>query len=289
MTGFGRAQTTTPSGRVVLEISSVNRKYLDVSIQMPKELSLFETELRNLVNQRLHRGQILLRYTLYTDPQSQAFLPDKALCKKLKRGWEDIAKDLGFTKADVTLSFLAQQLQKLSQPIEIEDVTKHKKLLITCTEKALDYLIHMKIEEGKALCLDMQKRLHSLEKILLEIEKKAPESALRIKKKMEEKLTELFPKESDNYERVLREAVIYSERSDITEEIVRFRSHLKQFLTLLKKSEEAVVKKMDFLMQELMREINTIGAKSSDAAISSHVVEVKSELEKVREQVQNIE
>lgn len=289
MTGFGRGEALTPLGKLVLEVSSINRKYLEMSIQLPKEFFSFEPEIRAWVSKGIHRGQLSLRYTLYTDPKGKDILPDRSFMKQLKAGWEKIARELDFPKEQVNLLFLSQQMQKFSLPVELKDLPKYQKLLASCTEKALSALLKMKTEEGAALGKDIQMRLKGIEKELSSIEKKAPEALLKMKTKMQEKIGELFAKESDNQDRILREIMIYSEKTDITEEIVRLKSHLKQFFSLLKDPEEAAGRKIDFLIQEMMREINTMGSKCSDAAVTLHVVESKAALEKIREQVQNIE
>jgi uncharacterized protein (TIGR00255 family) len=287
MTGFGRAEVLLPIGKLVLEISSINRKYLDVTVHLPKELSSFEMDVRSVVGKKVSRGQLTLRYTLYAELKSQSVLPDPSLVKKMKSGWEKIAEEVGLSKKDVDLTFIAQQFQKLSLPVELKDASKCQTLLESCTVKALDALIKMKVQEGKALAKDIVLRLKNIEKELAVIEKKAPIVIEKLKAKMLAKIAELFPNEADNQDRILREVVIYSEKADITEEIVRVKSHIKQFIRLLSKPDDAPGRKMDFLIQELMRETNTIGSKSSDMASST--VEIKSELEKIREQIQNIE
>ncbi len=289
MTGFGRGEIATPLGRLVLEVSSINRKYLEMSIQLPKELFSFEPEIRGWISKSIHRGQLSLRYTLYAELKGRDILPDRSFMKQLKTGWEKIAHELGFPKEEVNLLFLSQQMQKLSLPVELEDLPKYQKLLAACTEKALGSLVKMKAQEGAALGKDIQMRLKGIEKELSSIQKKAPEALVRMKAKMQEKIGELFAKEPDNQDRILREVMIYSEKTDVTEEIVRLKSHLKQFFSLLTSPEEAAGRKMDFLIQEMMREINTIGSKCSDAGVALHVVESKAALEKIREQVQNIE
>lgn len=289
MTGFGRGEVTFPLGKLVLEVTAINRKYLDLSVQLPKEMVSFEPELRNLVQKKIHRGQLILRYTFYPKSSALSLLPDPDLLKDLKSEWEKRAKLLGYKKESVDLHFLSMQLQRNSNSVEWAEAKSFEKPLTQVSEKAIDALIEMKVKEGKVLGQDILKRLQTLEKFLSLIEKRTPVATERLKEKLTQRIEELVPTLSDNEERVIREVMIYAEKMDITEEIVRFRSHLKQFFSLLKKPEETAGRKMDFLIQELMREINTMGAKASDAEITSSVVNVKTELEKVREQIQNIE
>ncbi|HSW72971.1 MAG TPA: YicC/YloC family endoribonuclease [Chlamydiales bacterium] len=289
MTGFGRGESSFPLGKLVLEITAINRKYLDLSVQLPKEMVSFEPEIRNLVQKKIHRGQLILRYTFYPKSTALSLLPDTDLLKDLKSEWEKRAKALGYKKESIDIHFLATQLQRNSNSVEWVETKSFEEPLTEVTEKAIEALFKMKVREAKILKEDILKRLQSLEKAIDLIEKRAPLAAVKLKEKLNQKIEELVPTLADNEERVLREVMMYSEKMDITEEIVRFRSHLKQFFSLLKKPEETAGRKMDFLIQELMREINTMGAKAADTEITSSVVNVKTELEKVREQVQNIE
>jgi len=287
MTGYGRAESSSSLGRLVVEMQSVNRKFLETTIFSPKEISRFDVEIRKRIAKSIFRGQVTIRLHLYPDDKS--FAANLAMLKLLKKKWDGIAKELKLAKEDVDLAFLVQQSKSFSQIEALKGVELFKKSLLQCLEKALVEMIKMKNTEGKTLAVDLKKRLLKIEKDLEKIAKKAPEASSRYQEKLQEKLDSIIGKLEENEDRALKEAVVYAEKIDITEEIIRFRSHLKQLKALFVSKELPLRRKMDFITQEIMREINTIAAKSSDATISTLVVEIKSELEKVREQIQNIE
>jgi uncharacterized protein (TIGR00255 family) len=287
MTGFGRAGSDAPFGRLVAEIQSVNRKYLEIFVSLPKEFGRFEYDIRTWVGEEIARGQISVR--LHVIPNEGAALrqlPDPKELKALQRGWEKIAKTLGYDPKKIDLPFLM-----LYSPLgEKASIAEDKDLpfIEKCMKEALAGLGKMKVKEGKALAADISKRLSSLKKNLKEIESLSPVAAERMRKNLAAKMKEL--QESPELdERILRETLLFADRIDITEEITRLSSHFNQFLGMLETKEKTIGRKMDFLIQEMGREINTIGSKSLDAKISYLVVEMKSELEKIREQVQNIE
>jgi uncharacterized protein (TIGR00255 family) len=280
MTGFGRAESDAPIGRLVIEIQSVNRKYLEVFVSPPKELSRFEQDVRKWVGESVSRGQVSVR--IFLNASLQAKMPNVELLKELKKGWQKVAKVVGTDPQEITLSFLLQYA-----PAEKEvGIDENKLFLQRCMKKALDGLVEMKRAEGKALCKDLTERLKGLEKILEKIKKSSPNASQKMRKKLTDKMNDLLGNTTAD-ERVLKEIALFAEKVDIAEEITRFKSHVVQFKALLKGG--LVGRKMDFLIQEMGREINTIGSKSMEAKISHMVVEMKSELEKIREQVQNIE
>ena len=286
MTGFGRAGLDAPFGRLVAEIQSVNRKYLEIFVSVPKEFGRFEYDIRTWVGEKISRGQISVR--LHVIPSEGGVLqqlPDPKQLKALKRGWEKIAKTLGYDPAKIDLPFLM-----LYSPIEQKSFAEDQDLpfIEKCMKEAMDGLCKMKVKEGKALKADVSKRLASLKKNLKEIESLAPEAADRMRKSLQGKMKEL-QENPELDERILRETLLFADRIDITEEITRLASHFNQFLGMLDTKEKTIGRKMDFLIQEMGREINTIGSKSLDAKISYRVVEMKSELEKIREQIQNVE
>lgn len=287
MTGFGRAILEAPFGKIVIEIQSLNRKYLDISVSLPKEYGRFEAEIRKWISEKITRGQISVRvHVLASLGAAKAFIPSLACLKSYKEGWEEVAEQLGYAKEEISLPFLASQIPG-SATLELakeEDVTFFE----TCTKEALQGLLSMKQTEGRALKADMEQRLLTMEEHLALIETLVPDAVSRMKNKMQERIAEVAPTLEETDERVLREIAIFAEKVDIAEEVTRFRSHVVQFRQFLKKA-EATGRKMDFLVQEMGREINTVGSKSLEAKIAHLVVEVKSELEKVREQIQNIE
>jgi uncharacterized protein (TIGR00255 family) len=286
MTGFGRAEMDAQIGQLTVEIQSLNRKYLEVYLTLPKEFSSFEHEVRKWVAGFVSRGQISLKVYLTLQPCAiMSFLPRAELLKELKRGWDQIAREVGVDSSGVDLAFMMQYLpsQQRETVITDEDFSSLK----LCMKEAMDLFLAMKRVEGKTLALDFKKRLQDLEQMLSEIEEFAPDATAKYKQKLLEKMDEVLKSAPEFQERLLREIALFAEKVDISEEVTRFKSHVDQFRALLKGG--AVGRKMDFLIQEMGREVNTIGSKSMEAKISHLVVSMKSELEKLREQVQNIE
>lgn len=284
MTGFGRSTSDTPLGALTIEIQSVNRKFLDMYIVLPKELSRFELECRKWVSDAITRGLITLRVFLVPNTQAlQELLPDMQLLKSLKEQWSKIAKDLQCPPVD--LPFIMQYLPTINKTdIASDSFLPHLK---QCTAHALQSLLKMKAAEGKNLTKDLQQRLSTISGTITQIEKLTPNAAEKMRQKLSEKIAEIAPSIQESDERLLKEIALFAERVDVSEEITRLKSHIAQFEHLFK--EEIVGRKMEFLMQEIMREANTIASKAMDAQIAHHVVDIKSELEKMREQIQNIE
>ena len=287
MTGFGRASTETKKGSYAIEVQSVNRRFLEASVYVPKDFLSVETEIRKLVAKKISRGQVVVRLSFYpSEDNVQDLLPDIKLLKNLKKGWENIAKELQYKDCMVDLNFLSHQL-KFSSKEQMKEQASDIKEILKCLDAALDELIVMKEKEGDLLLKDIKKRLKLIENGVIKIEGKSKTACVDFEKKLKEKL-EAFSKGSETDERILKEIAIYADRVDITEEITRLKSHLEQFNLFCEKKEE-IGRKMDFLLQEMTREINTISSKTSCTQVSIYVVDVKSELEKIREQVQNIE
>lgn len=289
MTGFGRAVFDAPFGRLIAEIQSINRKYLDISVFMPREFSRFELEVRKWIGERVARGQINVRIHLIPNAASAAqLLPDPEVLRGLKAGWEKIAQQIGFDPKTIDLPFLMLNSPPQPKPEFARDADLSA--LKQCVKEAVSNLVEMKLNEGKMLAADLKERLHLLERHLKAIEELAPNAASRMREKLMEKMKELTEQEGpDLEERITREVILYAERIDISEELTRLASHFHQFQDILNPKGGSGGRKMDFLIQEIGREINTIGSKSAEAKISYLVVEMKSELEKMREQVQNIE
>ncbi|MBX7066096.1 MAG: YicC family protein [Parachlamydiales bacterium] len=279
MTGFGRAAFDAPYGRLTVEIQSVNRKYLEIFVSSPKEFTQYEHEVRKWVGEAISRGQVSVR--IFLEPSLNAIdrlLPDPKVLKRLKAGWDQVAKKAGVDAKGIDLPFLMQYLPASKNEASDEE-------LRVCVKEAVKALVAMKQTEGKALAKDLAQRIKELERMIAEIEKHSPDATEKMRTKLRERMEEVFKGEVE--ERLLREVALFAERVDISEEITRFKSHIDQFKGLLKA--DVVGRKMDFLLQEMGREVNTIGSKSMEAKIAHLVVAMKSELEKVREQVQNIE
>lgn len=286
MTGFGRAVSDAPFGKLVVEVQSVNRKHLEISVSLPKEWSRFEIEVRKWVGDAIARGHVSVRIFLIPNAKAvETLLPDLATLQDLKKGWERIASKMGFEPP--TLPFLISQLPEQEQMRIASD--EELPPLHHCMEEALQALIKMRRTEGKTLAQDLSQRLLTIEKELAAVEKLSPDATLKMRQKLSEKMAEVLAPGAALDERLVREVALFAERVDIAEEVTRLKSHLMQFSELLRTKTPSIGRKMEFLVQEIGREINTIGSKCAEAKITTHVVEMKSELEKMREQIQNIE
>jgi uncharacterized protein (TIGR00255 family) len=281
MTGFGRSICKIKLGRLVTEIQSVNRKYLEISTSLPKELSRFDLEIRKWVGEVVSRGFVTVRLYLSSSVEEQ--LPDAAQLKRMKKAWMKLAKASGNSEKEITLSFLLNHMPTAVGEEEEMDGLREG------VEKALDGVLEMKKREGHALAIDIGQRLNALELTLRQIEKQSPDAVAKQRQKLKERAQEVLTPGAELDERLLREIALFAEKVDIAEEITRFHSHISQFREIIQAKNAQVGRKLDFLVQEMGREINTIGSKSADVMISRFVVDAKSELEKVREQIQNIE
>jgi uncharacterized protein (TIGR00255 family) len=254
---------------------------------LPKEFSRFENELRKWVGAHLSRGQVSVRIHFLPNLQAiEQTLPDVETLRALKKGWEKIAREVGVS-GSIDLPFLVSRMPSFSKLDSAQD--EDLPALKICVEEALKNLTKMKKIEGKALVQDIGARLKELARMLEEIQRLSPEAVKRLRQKLKERMEEIFKPGAEVDDRLLRELALFAEKVDVSEEITRFHSHLAQFKELINEKEEAIGRKMDFLVQEMGREINTIASKSSEPGISRLVVDMKSELEKTREQIQNIE
>lgn len=280
MTAYGRGESKALS----VEIQSVNRRHLEVSVNLPRLLTRFEMQVRKAVTKRVGRGQVnvFIRWGAET-ASTISVRPNLQLARGVKEAWEKIAYDLGIEQA-VDLRLLAREKDLFVCEEELPDEAGFEKALMLALDEALDQLVEMKGREGEALTQDINAQIDVLEHAIIEIEKRAGGATEKYREKLAVRLEELFSGEAENEERALKEVAIYAERVDITEEIVRFKSHLVQFRELAERA-----KALEFLVQELNREINTIGSKASDVEITRLVVSAKSALEKIREQLQNVE
>ena len=277
MTGFGRAV----EGQLLVEIQAVNRKHLDISVSLPNAFSRFECEVRRWVAARVQRGAISVRATYQL--QAERLVPKPELLRSLKREWERLAEELDSPKEEITLEFL---LRHLPQAATVEEGSAE--LLQQVVEAALDDFVRMRRMEGAALAKELLERAANIAKLVEAIAAEAPQIVPRLRQKLQERLKELFAPGVEWEERLLKEAAIYAEKADISEEIVRLRSHLEQFERTIR-STEAAGKKLEFLIQEMAREANTAAAKAGEAVLVHLAVELKIELEKLREQIQNVE
>ncbi|MDO9558338.1 MAG: YicC/YloC family endoribonuclease [Syntrophales bacterium] len=290
MTGYGRAEAILDGQKMVVEIKSLNHRFLEISLRIPASLSALEMEIKKKIAEPLLRGKI--EATIRRDAQGSTenghFL---ALNLPLAQNYYNLLTQLKQSlnlKDDIRLEMIAAQ-KDVFLPVEpSQDMTALWQRLAMVLDEALAGLMDMRRREGEILVRDLSARLDLMALLLNGIEAKTPRVVLEYQRRLTDRVREMTSGLMIDEARLSQEVAIFAEKSDITEEIVRFRSHLGQFQEMLN-SEDAIGRKVDFLIQEMNREVNTLGSKSSDADISRQVIEIKSELAKLREQVQNLE
>lgn len=285
MTGFGSSELATPWGKMSLEVQSLNRRHLEIQIYLPPEFSYLEGEIRKEIASLIYRGCVLFRLKIQWE--EKRYLPKKAVLKKIKQEWEEMASYLQMPQT-LTLSFLMERWKELGEREEQnrKEVHSHVEKL---TKKALKKLLEMRKEEGVYLQKDICQRLKKIEQQLSFMQKQIPVLKEEGKKKLQEKLALFLPQEEEKKLSLLKEILSFLEKSDITEETVRLFSHLQQFQKVVDTEKGACGRKLEFLVQEMMRETSTICAKAPSPAIIFSSLEIKGEIEKIKEQLQNIE
>lgn len=301
MTGFGRGEYQDDKHNFVIEIKAVNHRYNEIAIRLPRILNILEDKIRRIISKKISRGRIDVFIT-YEDRS-----PEKAnlkLDKQLALGYDKALRELlevltlknDFSSDEQRIDPLKTLLYiaKCPDVITTQELTPDSAMLLPKLTSALDIalesLMMMRTSEGDNIYKDLTARMKLLATMLSGIEHKAPGIVVENKKRLTERINELLKDVSMTVdsERILQEIAILSDKTNITEEIVRLKSHFEQFNKIIK-SDEPVGRKLDFLVQELNREVNTIASKSNDVSITKITVDMKSEIEKVREQIQNIE
>lgn len=282
MTAYGRSCLDLASGKWEIEIHSVNRKMLDVNISLPREMLFLDLDIRQLLAEEVARGQLSVRVNFEPPKSGKRNL---SRLKALKKEWTQVAEELGLeAKKEITLDFLLQLVEKTESGSEEKEL---KRELYQALKEALTPFIAMRKKEGEALFQDFRTRIKEISQALKKIEQLVPLFKKQYCQKLKERVLELVA--HLNEERVFQEAALFVEKSDVSEEIVRLYSHLEQFEDVLKSKKRAVGKSLDFLAQEMGREINTLNAKAGDSEIAKLAIFIKGEVEKIREQVQNVE
>ncbi len=290
MTGYGRGECAQDGFKVTVELSSVNRKQAEVSVTLPRELELIEAQIRDAINRVVARGRVNVRVTLHAaeDKESARKHINHALAKDYAAEFARLAKSLKIS-GEVTLD----QLLRAPGVFQTDEQLAESEDLWPVVEKALNQglsaLLKMREREGSHLSKDLSARIGVMKNAVGVVQKQAPQTAENYRQNL---LTRIKGAGLENIapddERLLKEIVLFADRSDITEELTRLQSHFTQFADCAK-SKEPVGRTLDFLAQEMNREINTIGSKANDAIISREVVTLKTELERFREQAQNVE
>jgi uncharacterized protein (TIGR00255 family) len=288
MTGFGRGEGETTLGMVFVETRSVNHRYCDINIKLPKRLAVFENRIKELIRSGVSRGRIDISVKLDSAGEGKLQLNvDFHLAEQYYRALESLKEKLQL-KDKITLELLAGAKDLITAKEETADLEPYWQEVAPILRRSFQDMDDMKRSEGDVLAKDLQQRLQRIAQLLEGIKEQYPSRLEAYRNRLSERLRSLLGgMEVDPY-RFQQEIALLAERTDITEETVRAESHLTQFVALLEMN-EPVGRKMDFLLQEINREVNTVSAKANEAEISQRVVEIKGELEKIREQVQNIE
>jgi uncharacterized protein (TIGR00255 family) len=275
MTAFGRATFNTEMGHFTIEIQSVNRKFLEINVSLPPELSYFDVEVKKWLQPFITRGQVSVKITASFEGKSPFIIvPNLALARQMKAAWEEIAKETGFELGEIKLSLLSKADDLLRFEENRSEEEGYRRILRHVLDQALTSFIQMKSHEGAILQGDILNRAEKIRRAIKMIEDRSPFATKKYREKLLARLEEL---------------ALFAEKIDITEEIVRFDCHLVRFEERVQSADASVGKTLEFILQELNREVNTIGSKSSDMEIAKLVIDIKSELERIKEQIQNIE
>lgn len=290
MTAYGRAVLDTSIGRFTFEIQSVNRKFLEINTYIPKELLRYEIDIKKVIAQHLTRGQVNVKVSVdYGDESPLVVKPNIALAKQLKSAWDKIAEELGFDKEAIRLNLFSGVKELLAVEEDIADEGSYQTAIQESLRKALIPFMKMKETEGAALQADILNRLATLKEGIDKIAGLGSGAVSKYREKLKARLEEVVAGCVENDERLLREVAVFADKVDIAEEITRFLCHLNHFDEVIHSNTEGVGKTLEFILQELGREINTIGSKSADIEIGRRVVEIKTGIEQIKEQIQNVE
>ena len=288
MTGYGRGQQLLHGRSITVEIRSVNHRYFEFSCRTPRGCAFLEDRLKRTLQQAISRGKVEVSLTLQTvESRGGAVAVDHALAGQYLTALRALAAEYNLTD-DLTLSTVARLPDLFTVCRGEEDEEELAADVLSVLQEALDRFVAMREAEGERLRADVLSRLLALEEPLAFVEERPPQTVAESRVRLTAKLNELLGGAVADEARILTEAAIVADRLAVDEETVRLHSHIAQLRGILDCA-EPVGRKLDFLVQEMNRETNTIGSKCSDTAIAGHVVEMKSEIEKIREQIQNIE
>jgi len=288
MTGFGKGEYKANGIEMTVEMKTVNNRYLDIAIKSPKIFNAYEETIRSLIRSKITRGHldVFVNYIDKREKPKNLYVDQGAA-----QGYYNAAKKLNELFPDIENDFTLTALMRSSDVIRQEDIQGADEELISALtsaiSSALDNLNAMREKEGKKLCEDMLSRMSVIETLVSNISERAPLVSAQYKNKLEDKMKDILNGVNYDETRLLTEVAIFVDKSNIDEELTRLNSHIVQFRNICK--EERVGRKLDFLVQEFNRECNTICSKSNDLKITDYGLALKNEIEKIREQVQNVE
>ena len=286
MTGYGKSEIETKYGKLVVETRSENHRFLDIKFQLPDSIASIENHLSEAVKNLISRGKVRVTVTLESS-RANSFSLNIDLAKKIKTNIDQLKKELGIKEETQLEHFL--MIREIFAGETKQTLSKNETSEITKTVlEAIKKLDQSRASEGKKLEKDIKQRLKMIEKLTVTIKSKRKDFIKNTSVKLKERIEKLLEDTKIDEERLYQETAYLAERSDITEELVRLKAHISKFRETSNKK-GSIGKELDFLLQEMNREAGTISAKSKDAEISHYIIDLRSEMEKIREQVQNIE
>jgi uncharacterized protein (TIGR00255 family) len=288
MTGYGRSEVQNAQLHLLVEARSVNHRYLDVALRYPRQYAPLEARMKQLVSAHFARGRIDIKIVEQSGRSGLRTLTlDQELARQYYAALQQLQETLRLPGA-IDMSMLLNLRDLLTVEEALDDMEESWEFLASGIEEALQVLKKMRLQEGAFLSRDILERLQTIRQHIGTVRERVPQVVIEYRQRLEQRVQELFQHLPLDPDRVAQEAILFAERADVTEELTRLESHLQAFAQLVTAS-GAMGRKMDFLLQEMHREVNTIASKSNDASISQRVVDIKSELERMREQMQNIE
>ena len=290
MTGFGRGEFSDGKWNVTVEIRTVNHRYCDIAVRMPRRYSFVEDKVRKTIREKISRGKVDVSILVENITESDVTIrlnepvADQYI-ENLNRLKNEFRLD-----GEISLSLIAQMPEVLKQIPDVEDEDEMTRCILTPVMQAVENLEEMRAAEGRKLAQDLLMRADLIRELVSRIEVKADDVPREYAKRLRDRIGELLEGSVEIPEdRIMVEAAIFADKCNITEELTRLKSHMDQMKTIITESSGADGKKLDFLVQEMNREANTIGSKANNLEITSLMLQIKAEIEKIREQVQNIE
>ena len=288
MTGYGRAQGSFSGGEITVEIKSVNNRYLDCSVKLPRVYSFAEDAVKGLVQRTISRGKVDVFITVNSaGADNMKITLNAPVVEGYLSALKQLARDYD-VRDDISVSSLSRFSDVLIMEKQEEDEQEVREALLGVTEQALSAFDEMRSREGQALKQDLLQKADGILELVAQVEARSPVTVAAYRERLTAKMMEVLENSAIDEARIIQEAAIYADKVAVDEETVRLRSHVEQFRAMLSGG-GVIGRKLDFLMQEMNREANTIGSKGSDVEQARTVVELKSQLEKIREQIQNIE
>lgn len=290
MTGFGRGEYTDGKRSIIAEIKSVNHRYSDITVKMPRRYTFAEDKIKNAVKDKIRRGKVDVSIIVENITENDVNIKlNTMLAKQYYDNLTELKGEFDLS-GDISLQFLASLPDVMKAIPDVEDEEEITKAILEAVSEAAVNLEKMRAVEGEKLAEDLVAKGAHVKEILDQIAERAPQVVVDYTAKLKERIQDLVGSSVQVPEdRILVEAAVFADKCAIDEEITRLNSHLDQLKSIIEKSSQPDGKKLDFLVQEMNREANTIGSKANDITITNYMLEIKSEIEKIREQVQNIE